>query len=63
MIGFGAMDEVQVSEMVDAGEEMDDDEDDNDILMEFSDDSDDEFNPEDVVPPVSDKPSNQLRWI
>ncbi|KAG0586327.1 hypothetical protein KC19_2G082900 [Ceratodon purpureus] len=51
MIGFGAMDEVQVSEMVDGGEEMDDDEDDDDILMEFSDDSDDEFNPEDVVPP------------
>lgn len=63
MIGFGALDEVQVSEMVDGVEEMDDDEDDADILMEFSDDSDDEFNPDDVVPPVSHSPSNQLYRI
>lgn len=55
MIGFGAMDEVQVSEMADDGSDaMDDDEDDDDILIEFSEDSDDEFNPEDV-PPVSHK--------
>lgn len=51
MIGFGAMDEVQVSEMADDGSDaMDDDEDDDDILIEFSEDSDDEFNPEDVPP-------------
>lgn len=51
MIGFGAMDEVQVSEMAEGGDEMDNDEDDDDILMEFSDDSDNEFNPDDAIPP------------
>lgn len=60
MIGFGAMDEVQVSEMAEGGDEMDNDEDDDDILMEFSDDSDNEFNPDDAIPPVSSSLSNQI---
>lgn len=51
MIGFGALDEVQVFEMEDNGSDaMDNNEDNGDIFIEGNKDSDNEFNLEDVPP-------------